>query len=149
MKRSGPVLGHTKTLLWYWEILFYFISIVFSFTNKFLLQLTLFLLFISICVSQGCHQTSSPWSRSDASCGPPTSPTRASCVTCSGQIQTRMSSAGERMTEESHLLLVQRLWQSSCTNMIWIWSVAPIRYVCILSLYCLELNALFLFLTQL
>lgn len=76
---------------------------------------------------QDSHLTFSPWSRSDASCAPPTCPIRACCAICCGPTQTRMFWVGGRMTEVSHLPLDQRWSPSFYTSMTWIWSAALIR----------------------
>lgn len=54
----------------------------------------------SSAVTAAWAPTSSPWSRSGASCGPRTCPTRGCSATCFGPTPTRIPPAGARMTAE-------------------------------------------------
>lgn len=83
-----------------------------------------------LCVpcEQVCHQTCSPWSRSDESCAPRMCQTKGSCVISCGLTLTRTSWAGVKMTEECPSLLVLKWLLSSSINMIWISYVELIRY---------------------
>lgn len=75
---------------------------------------------VSVPISRAWNKFAGSWDRQMY-------PTRDFSATFCGPILTRTRWAGEKMTEESALLLVRKLSLNSFTNTTWIWFAEPIR----------------------